>query len=74
MQVWVADKLQEIVAHEPERVAGWGVEHEGNFSGWVSLQGDEPVSHATQALLDEADAQGLTIDLKNGATHMLCTA
>ena len=59
--------IQEIVAAENGRVAGWGIVHEPKFGGWVYLVGDDPPTRATRDLL--ALHEDVFVD--TGATHTL---
>ena len=43
--------IQETVAAETGRVAGWGIMHEPNFGGWVYLVGDAKPTQTTNGLL-----------------------
>ncbi len=47
--------LQEIVAAETGRVAGWGLVHEPEFGGWVYLVGDAEPTTFTVGLLAQND-------------------
>ncbi len=59
--------VQEIVAAETGRVAGWGLVHDPEFGGWVYLVGDaEPTAFTKQLAAQHSD---LLIEL--GATHTL---
>ena len=59
--------LQEIVAAETGRVAGWGLMHEPEFGGWVYLVGDAEPTRTTGDL--QAQHSDLFVEL--GATHTL---
>ena len=57
--------LQEIVAAETGRVAGWGLVHDPEFGGWVYLVGDaDPTAFTKQLAAQHSD---LFVEL--GATH-----
>lgn len=61
--------LQAILASirriESARLAGWGIDHQGPFRGWVWLTGDEPPSTQASAI---ADAH-TDVEIRTGATH-----
>ncbi len=63
------DALQEIIASVRElevgRLAGWGIDHEGNFGAWVSLIGDEPPSPAAARIAGSHD----DLEIRTGAVH-----
>ena len=42
----IQEALATIRGFESERLAGWGIDHEGRFGGWVWLVGDQPASVA----------------------------
>ena len=61
--------LQEILASirtiESARLAGWGIDHTGTFTGWVWLTGDQPPTAAASRI-----AGGHTdVQIRTGATH-----
>ena len=61
--------LQEILASirelESARLAGWGIDHTGTFTGWVWLTGNEAPSAAAATIADtHTDVQ-----IRTGATH-----
>ena len=61
--------IQEILASirdlEADRLAGWGIDHSGTFTGWVWLTGGEPPS-AEAASIANAHAD---VEIRTGATH-----
>ncbi len=57
--------IQETVAAESGRVAGWGIVHEPNFGGWVYLVGDAEPTQTTNDLV--ARHSDLYVD--TGATY-----
>ncbi len=61
--------IQEILASirglEAARTAGWGIDHRGNFVGWVLLTGDEPAGAEAAAA---ADAHN-DVEIRTGAQH-----
>lgn len=57
--------IQEIVAAENGRVAGWGIAHEPKFGGWVYLVGDANPTRATRDLL----ARHSDVSVDSGAAH-----
>lgn len=61
--------LQEFLASirslETTRLAGWGIDHTGTFTGWVWLTGDQPPSAAAARI---ADAH-TDVEIRIGATH-----
>ncbi len=65
------DPMQDLLASIRElemlRLAGWGVDHAGTFSGWVWLTGDAPPKPASSAIADAHD----DIEIRTGATHTL---
>ena len=63
--------LQEILASirdlEGARLAGWGIDHQGAFTGWVWLTGDQPPSTEAARIADtHSDVQ-----IRTGADHSL---
>ena len=63
--------LQEILASirklESARLAGWGIDHTGTFTGWVWLTGDGAPSAGAAGVADaHADVQ-----IRTGAVHRL---
>ena len=63
--------LQDILASirelESTRLAGWGIDHAGTFTGWVWLTGNEAPSAAAATIADtHTDVQ-----IRTGATHSL---
>lgn len=63
--------LQAILASirelENTRLAGWGIDHTGTFTGWVWLTGNEAPSAAAATIADtHTDVQ-----IRTGATHSL---
>ncbi len=57
--------LAEIRAHEPVRLAGWGIDHTRTFTGWVWLTGDTaPSSAAANIAAAHSD-----IEIRTGAVH-----
>ncbi len=59
--------LADLREFESERLAGWGIDHEGDFGGWIWLTGDEPAgTEATAVANAYAD-----IGIRTGATHSL---
>jgi len=61
------DILASIRELESSRVAGWGIDHAGTFTGWVWLTGDAPAIQASAAIADAHD----DIEIRIGATHTL---
>ena len=61
------DILAEIRSHETARLAGWGIDHTGTFTGWVWLTGDQPPSTEAARI---ADAH-TDVQIRTGATHSL---
>lgn len=63
--------LQAILASirdiETLRLAGWGIDHAGTFTGWVWLTGNQPPS-ATASRIADANTD---IEIRTGATHGL---
>lgn len=59
--------VQQIVASENGRVAGWGLVHEPQFGGWVYLVGNARPTRATGDLL----AQHSDLFVDTGATYTL---
>ncbi len=63
--------LQEILArirsHEGARLAGWGIDHTGTFTGWVWLTGDQPPSASAAAIANTHS----DIEIRAGAVHTL---
>ncbi len=57
--------LAEIRAHEPVRLAGWGIDHTGTFTGWVWLTGDTAPSSAASSIA----AAHSDIEIRTGAVH-----
>ena len=61
--------IQEILASirdgESNRLAGWGIDHSGTFTGWVWLTGTQPPSSDAASL---ADAH-TDIEIRTGADH-----
>ncbi len=59
--------LAEIRAHEADRLAGWGIDHTGTFTGWVWLTGDAaPSSAASDIAAVHSD-----VEIRTGAVHSL---
>ncbi len=59
--------LAEIRAHEAVRLAGWGIDHTGTFTGWVWLTGDAaPSSAASDIAAVHSD-----VEIRTGAVHSL---
>ncbi|MCY4176491.1 MAG: hypothetical protein OXD37_09215 [Acidimicrobiaceae bacterium] len=59
--------LAEIRAHEAVRLAGWGIDHTGTFTGWVWLTGDAaPSPAATNIAAEHSD-----VEIRTGAVHSL---
>jgi len=59
--------LAEIRAHEAVRLAGWGIDHTGTFTGWVWLTGDDvPSSAASDIAASHSD-----VEIRTGAVHSL---
>lgn len=60
--------LQDIIGTlhnlEADRLAGWGIDHQGPMTAWVWLTGTEPPSSAAAAI---AEAHG-DVQIKTGAT------
>ena len=61
--------LQEILASireaEDARLAGWGIDHQGTFTGWVWLTGQQPPSGSAAHIADaHPDAE-----IRTGAAH-----
>lgn len=61
------DLLASIRELESSRVAGWGIDHTGTFTGWVRLTGDASAGEASTAIADAHD----DIEIRTGATHTL---
>ncbi|MCY3894124.1 MAG: hypothetical protein OXF65_12620 [Acidimicrobiaceae bacterium] len=61
------DILASIRELESSRVAGWGIDHAGTFTGWVWLTGDAPAIQASAAIADAHD----DIEIRTGAAHTL---
>ncbi|WP_419850984.1 hypothetical protein [Candidatus Poriferisocius sp.] len=61
----IQEALASIRGLEAARVAGWGIDHRGDFEGWVLLTGDGPASAATAAV---ADAHS-DVEIRTGAQH-----
>ena len=57
--------LAEIRDSEPGRVAGWGIDHGSQMTGWVLLTGDATAGAAAQALA----ASNVDIEIRTGAVH-----
>ena len=57
--------IQEAVAAESGRAAGWGIVHEPRFGGWVYLVGDTEPTQATKDLV----ARHSDLYADTGATH-----
>ena len=53
LQFDLDEPIAEIVRLEGGRVAGWGIDHEPEYTGYVILKGDEPVRPETAAILAE---------------------
>ncbi len=49
------------------RIAGWGIDHVGKFTGWVKLAGDAVPKPAAAAIADAHD----DIEIHTGAVHTL---
>jgi len=59
--------LAEIRVHETARLAGWGIDHTGTFTGWVWLTGDDaPSSAASDIAAAHSD-----VEIRTGAVHSL---
>ncbi len=60
--------IQEVLATlrglESARVAGWGIDHRGDFGGWVLLTGDQPAGAAAAAAAAHSD-----VEIRTGAQH-----
>lgn len=63
----IQDLLASIREVESARVAGWGIDHAGTFSGWVWLTGDAPAGETSTAIADAHD----DVEIRTGATHAL---
>ena len=61
----IKEALETIRGLESERLAGWGIDHEARFGGWVWLVGDDP---ASATALEVADVHA-DIDIRTGATY-----
>lgn len=61
------DILASIREVESSRVAGWGIDHAGTFTGWVWLTGDAPAGEISTAIADAHD----DVEIRTGATHTL---
>lgn len=59
--------LASIRETELSRVAGWGIDHVGKFTGWVQLAGDALPEPASAAIADAHD----DIEIRTGAKHTL---
>ena len=63
--------LQKILASirdlEDARLAGWGINHDSNFRGWVWLTGDAAASAAAAAVA----AAHADVEIRTGADHSL---
>ena len=63
--------LQEILASirdiEGVRLAGWGIDHQGTFTGWVWLTGQQPPSGAAAQIADSHT----DVEIRTGAGHTL---
>ena len=61
--------IQEVLATirglESARVAGWGIDHRGDFGGWVLLTGDQPAGAAAAA----AAAAHSDVEIRIGVQH-----
>ncbi len=57
--------LDQIRSLESTRVAGWGIDHTGAFTGWVWLTGDQP---ADPDATDIAHAHP-DVEIRTGAAH-----
>ncbi|MCY3893147.1 MAG: trypsin-like serine protease [Acidimicrobiaceae bacterium] len=63
----ITDVLRSIREIESGRLAGWGIDHEGTFTGWVWLTGNDEPSSGASALADaHAD-----VEIRRGAAHSL---
>ncbi len=63
----IQDILASIRELESSRIAGWGIDHVGTFTGWVWLTGDEVPKPASTAI---ADTHG-DVEIRTGAAHTL---
>lgn len=65
------DPIQDILASlrelESTRIAGWGIDHVGPFTGWVWLTGDAVPKPGSTAIADAHD----DIEIRTDATHTL---
>lgn len=61
----VQEALASIRSFEAERLAGWGIDHRGGFTGWVLLTGDGPAGAEAATV---ADAQS-DVEIRTGAQH-----
>ena len=61
------DVLAEIRELEHTRLAGWGIDHAGTFTGWVWLTGDQPPSPEAANIADTHT----DIEIRTGAAHSL---
>ena len=63
----IYDVIGSIRILEAERLAGWGIDHKGTFTGWVWLTGsDAPSSDAAASSDAHAD-----VEIRLGAPHSL---
>lgn len=63
----IYDVIGSIRTMEAGRLAGWGIDHEGRFTGWVWLTGSgAPSAGATAAAAAHAD-----VEIRLGAAHSL---
>ena len=61
----IKEALETIRGLESDRLAGWGIDHEVRFGGWVWLVGDESVGAAA---LEVADVHA-DVDIRTGAKY-----
>ena len=63
------DPLQELMESireiEAERLAGWGIDHQGRFTAWVQLTGSAPASPEA----DRVAAGHADLEIRTGAAH-----
>lgn len=61
----IQDILAEIRSHETARLAGWGIDHTGTFTGWVWLTGNQPPTTSSAAIA----AAHEDVEIRTGARH-----
>ena len=61
----ITDRVMSVVETEGDRVAGWGILHEPEFTGWVLLAGDEPATWVSLQLAESSD----DLKIEVGAKH-----